>query len=1459
MSPVSDSFRSSVTVAALKNLIVSDSWEPELAKAIALHSVLLEQLPLPERALSVPPLADACRASPQTQQFLHAFFKATVEVLLTSSSPKSAKDPSMSDFFDGRVFFCLLDILTRPIPAQDSLGLPEATLKATQALLDQVSPTLSASSPLAYFHGPEPKDVTRPAVFQQAGPALFPVSSKWVAEVLGETFSNIPTLDEQDPSVVAAQDSGLDMIRVHHWNSSCAPLMDTFWNQTSKGASTGEGTGGWREVRAEQFLARFIHQYAESLEGSAALHQKAIVLGKSSFVGGEPTPSTTAALPEENAEASPAGKKGAPPKKGKAPKAGAPKKKSKADEIREANLARLKKKEEDGEFTRWSSIKVQLEDWIKTDPPRVEPTVKEFTRTCQVSLAALEAQMWRLNLYFTRWRVSPTSSDRIVAVFNQIHRVVDRHGKDLDEEKSNILQQCLADMGFSDSAALLVRDLGCKSSFIDQGAPKQSAIRFMLQHMGHLLKRKDSSGPDARVGFVPDRWQEELLDVVDRRGSALVCAPTSSGKTFISYYCMEQVLRESPSGVAVFVAPTKALVNQVAAEVYARFGTLQSSYGDGVSVFGYFTRDYRYKPLKCRVLVTVPDCLEMLLLSPQAQFEEWRKRLRYVIFDEVHSIGDLAFGEIWEHAMSLVSCPILALSATVRNPNDLKEWIEVRQRLQEVQEKRRIAAGVPQRGSARSYEVALISHHNRYADLEKSVFLPVLGATQDAALESAWKLPASSHGKFCRLHPCVSLSGKRLRDFGFPSDVSFEPRDSLDLFDAMKLLESQLPLALQQSLAALNPETLDLFQGVRRLTRPMARQYEALIKTEIERWAKDGHESLVDAALKTLASNYQRTMAETETALAALGTRMESETYLHNYIVDAIFTLASQERLPVIVFNFDAEVCEKLLQLLVERLEKEEYRKSQTEDSIKERRTLQKAREAQSRKQKLMRDAKLKEKTAIELVQKEHDAAFIPEEEEVDRDFSYCAPDVEISKEALDIIKSYPAKIPWVRAVKRGIGVHHAGLPTKYRQAVERLFRVRAIQVVFATSTLSLGIHMPCKTVVFAGDSVSLNSLTFRQMSGRAGRRGFDKLGTVAFMGIPDAKINRLLTGDLAVLQSSMPTSLGLVHRCENLLRFSKSRESDEKACVRLFKSPLAPNISQADVKLHFRYAEDLLRQQGLIGADGIPIGLSELPVHLFWMEPSGFFVHSLIRSGLLYPLTDDLRIKSKGIEPIFKELLQLFSVVVAPQKLHPGLRRHPIGSKVILERPTEGMENFINQYNQQLLASFVKFAAAAAPRSDDSSLPLSNVSFASKQASVGYLLSKLAAHATPSSVRSPFAGSADGDAFHSAGELAHNVRESIVFDASMLPSIEGLDSQNFVLNRFAMDFFESNSLEALRTDNALRGSAWLTLNNFVLGLQGIKVALTALQPPGRDQFVHIFSKLVDEYALRFNRLTWFS
>jgi hypothetical protein len=55
--------------------------------------------------------------------------------------------------------------------------------------------------------------------------------------------------------------------------------------------------------------------------------------------------------------------------------------------------------------------------------------------------------------------------------------------------------------------------------------------------------------------------------------------------------------------------------------------------------------------------------------------------------------------------------------------------------------------------------------------------------------------------------------------------------------------------------------------------------------------------------------------------------------------------------------------------------------------------------------------------------------------------------------------------------------------------------------VIIATSTLAVGIHMPCKTAVFYGDSKFLTPTQFQQMCGRAGRRGYDTQAHVLFIG----------------------------------------------------------------------------------------------------------------------------------------------------------------------------------------------------------------------------------------------------------------------------------------------------------------------------------------------------------------------
>jgi ATP-dependent RNA helicase HelY len=86
--------------------------------------------------------------------------------------------------------------------------------------------------------------------------------------------------------------------------------------------------------------------------------------------------------------------------------------------------------------------------------------------------------------------------------------------------------------------------------------------------------------------------------------------------------------------------------------------------------------------------------------------------------------------------------------------------------------------------------------------------------------------------------------------------------------------------------------------------------------------------------------------------------------------------------------------------------------------------------------------------------------------------------------------------------MRQGVGLHHAGVLPSLKRLVETLFERGLVRVVFATETMSLGIHMPARSVVLQGLTkrtdrgfrlLRHNELT--QMAGRAGRRGIDPEG----------------------------------------------------------------------------------------------------------------------------------------------------------------------------------------------------------------------------------------------------------------------------------------------------------------------------------------------------------------------------
>ena len=109
-----------------------------------------------------------------------------------------------------------------------------------------------------------------------------------------------------------------------------------------------------------------------------------------------------------------------------------------------------------------------------------------------------------------------------------------------------------------------------------------------------------------------------------------------------------------------------------------------------------------------------------------------------------------------------------------------------------------------------------------------------------------------------------------------------------------------------------------------------------------------------------------------------------------------------------------------------------------------------------------------------------------------------------ITEELKGVIFSSPFGKEIKKLLRNGIGLHHAGLLPKYRVLVEKLAQKGLLKLICGTDTLGVGVNVPIRTVLFTqlckygGQKTSiLSSRDFHQISGRAGRKGFDDHGYV--------------------------------------------------------------------------------------------------------------------------------------------------------------------------------------------------------------------------------------------------------------------------------------------------------------------------------------------------------------------------
>eukprot|EP00045_Choanoeca_perplexa_P016655 m.227299 g.227299 ORF g.227299 m.227299 type:complete len:1916 (+) comp17321_c0_seq1:124-5871(+) len=740
-----------------------------------------------------------------------------------------------------------------------------------------------------------------------------------------------------------------------------------------------------------------------------------------------------------------------------------------------------------------------------------------------------------------------------------------------------------------------------------QDVPADKLARFNLRVMGSHFHRPQGQEDGRSPHFRPDGWQRSLLSAVDDNRSALIAAPTSSGKTFISFYAMEQVLRGC-TGIqhkAVYLAPTKTLVNQVEAEITARFA---KNYGDrSGSVVGIFTSDYRSNVDNCQILVATPQCFEILLLHPTVG-EGWRKALKWVIFDEIHRITD-EDGKIWEQLLGLIDCPFLALSATIGNVGHLRSWLESLE-----------AA----RGRTDEKGLEFILHNKRWNDLDYTTFHAEVGQSEECELrdvnpialfsrsrlmEERWmslvrlvpeqlqrtlemleKLPTPPEG----LQAALEYRNTHLGVVGLPEmfgSGELSPLEQLqtDVKQCIRKLAIEDGDRCHAFLQSLGFETPTIFYRQAHEGQAMKMLYDELVKRDalpalffrlsigqLEglafRLVEEVERQVPDAAALSRTKDYRSLLQTTEQGL----------------LEDADLRAAKvAEGMDDWAFNdwAKAAAARKTIQSL-----RDQYTSDELVAKTRKYQTYYNQRNTQLINDSEARDELKQENGWTDAQYDEHCAsqaeayALVKARAEYLEKYGYNVPGQQLI--STDTIKelyrpSFYEKDtfdrdlltnPFFRALQAGIGIHHSGLSVRKRRLVEYLFRDRRLALVLATGTLAVGISMPCPTVIISGDSPHLDPTNFHQMAGRAGRRGYDLRGHVILFNVPETKLRFCLTEGINSNSGNTPLSVSLVMRGLTRLRNAQANVPERKAVVdglnRMLHMPLAIN-SQSDRERH--------------------------------------------------------------------------------------------------------------------------------------------------------------------------------------------------------------------------------------------------------------------------------------------------
>jgi hypothetical protein len=598
-----------------------------------------------------------------------------------------------------------------------------------------------------------------------------------------------------------------------------------------------------------------------------------------------------------------------------------------------------------------------------------------------------------------------------------------------------------------------------------------------------------------------DQWQIDVVKNIDANISTVINAPTSAGKSVLSGYA-------ALKGRTLIVVPTSALAWQMSAYI----GHIIKS-NVPILTPTYQTNPSRTEMIellnKAEAIIGTADSIIDYLPFMKIDF-------KWMIFDEVHMIGKLE-GSGMENIIKLIqNVPILALSATIGNTDEIVEWLKTISPDQPIQK---------------------IICTKRFFNLQRFYY---------------------DSDKLVCLHP-FSLIDKTSFEDGTILSKSFQPTPP-NIWDLSKKLSEKFELD------NLNPQKY--FDREERIELDKANEYF----TELIKFMVEKYKTNKDEIISIISSYKHECLEEKSVNLVDLAYKLKEENKL-----PAIFFEKNTMACLQIVRTF-AKILDKMEDIKYPKLVSDRLKQAKLADKQEKKNGGDKEdidKNSKKEIKQMMGTATIKKdkygESSIPVITETIIEAVVIQEPH---------PDFILNQSQLfssDTVETWVTSLKRffpntgdeyhfiIKLLWRGIGVYAKGLPDPYLLLVQTLACKKQLAVVFSDMSLVFGVSMPFRSVVIVKNENivdDLDSMLFQQMTGRAGRRGLDKEGNIIFAGYSWDRIKELSISEPPIIKGQHNIMYTILH-ANKLSELNGIKQNWDNTCTNF----LDKSIDEEDVQ----------------------------------------------------------------------------------------------------------------------------------------------------------------------------------------------------------------------------------------------------------------------------------------------------